>query len=235
VEGAFGVRADPLSLGSEPAVPDLIVHGPPSSGRAVLLLPGFGDTSAVFTDRLDLIDPDGQWMVAVAEPVTRGPEGPMWYVVDEHGPDPEGVASATAAIDRALDEVARLAEIARTDVVIGGHSQGGAAALATLLDPTCGPPPAAAVVLAGYLPHREGLLDGTRVDARPVLAGHATRDRAGEIVRGRSAGRGLGRWGADVTWREVDGGHRLGPHLLAPLRDWLADLAAGRRPEPSPP
>ncbi len=223
MEDPVGLRphlSDPL-----PLAPDLVLHGPPSPGRAVLLLPGYGDTSAVFTDHLDLIDPGGAWLVAVAEPFADGDHGPMWYQVDDDGPDPEGVARAAAAIDAALDQVAGAAGIDRSAVVLGGHSQGGAAALATSLDPALGSPPAAIAALAAYLPHREGGLDGSRVEGRSVLLVHGTDDRAVEPIRGRGAARALERWGARVDWHDVLGGHRLGAHLLEPLARWLARMA----------
>lgn len=230
MEDPVGLRphlSDPL-----PVTPDLVLHGPPSPGRAVLLLPGYGDTSAVFTDRLDLIDPDSAWLVAVAEPFVEGPHGPMWYTVDDDGPDPDGVARASAAIDAAVDQVARIAGIDRSAVVIGGHSQGGAAALATSLDPAFGSPPAAIAALAAYLPHREGGLDGSRVDGRSVLMVHGVDDGAVEPIRGRGAARALERWGARVDWHDVAGGHRLGAPLLEPLARWLSAMveASGSSP-----
>jgi phospholipase/carboxylesterase len=202
----------------------------------VLVLPGYGDTSAVITRRLHLIDPDRRWTVVVAEPVDTGPAGPMWYAVDEDGPDPAGVERTVASVALALDEVARLAGVARTDVVLAGYSQGGAAALATLLDPTSGPPPAAVGVLAGYLAHRDDdRLDLARAAGRPVLFAHGRDDDMVDPLRGRGAAKALHRGGARVTWAEVAGSHRLGPGLLAPLAAWLADLAAGRAPHDPPP
>ncbi|MCU0311489.1 MAG: hypothetical protein MUE36_11175 [Acidimicrobiales bacterium] len=178
-----------------------------------------------FTAHLERIDPARRWLVAVAEPYLVGPHGPLWYTVDEHGPDPDGVARATAAVDAAVAVVAEAAGIEKGEVVLGGHSQGGAAALATSLDPALGAPPRAVVALAAYLPHRDGGLDGERMAGRPALFAHGLDDAVMDPIRGRGAARALERWGARVEWEDVPGGHRLGPDLLDPLARWLDGLA----------
>jgi predicted esterase len=234
VEGPDGLR--PHLSPTPPASPTVEFHGDPSAGRALLLLPGYGDTAAVFSRRLHLIDPDHRWTVAIAEPATQGPDGPLWYTVGDDGPDAAGLSQAVDGIEAALDTTSVRAGVARDQIVLVGYSQGGAAALATLLDPTTGDPPLAVGVLAGYLAHRDAdHLDLTRAAHRPVLVAHGTDDTMVETLRGRSAARVLHRHDASVTWSEAPGGHRLGRHLLAPLADWLATLADGDRPAPSAP
>jgi predicted esterase len=232
VEAGLRVRASPLT---DTGPPDLQFHGPPSRGRAVLVLPGYGDRPELVSSRLDLIDPDGDWFVAVAAPVAEGPDGPMWYLVDEDGPHLAGLARAVASVSVGLDVVAAEAGVERSEVVLVGYSQGGALALATALDPSSGPPPPAAAMLAGYLVNRDdGDLAFERVAGRPVLVGHGADDHVVETMRGRSAAKVLHRKGALVTWSEVVGGHRFGPDLLGPLRTWLAALAAGATPHDPP-
>ena len=227
-------RLRPHQLSAEP-LPALEIHGPPSSGRAVLALPGYGDTASVVSRHLDLIDPTGAWTIAVAEPPATGPHGPMWYLVDDDGPDPEGVAASVAAVAAAREAVAAHAGTSPADVVLVGYSQGGATALATLLDPGAGPAPRAVASLAGYLPHRDDPhLDLTRAAGVAVLVAHGRDDDMVEPLRGRSAAKVLTRAGAAVTWAEVGGGHRLGPDLVDALARWLADLAAGRTPSAPP-
>jgi predicted esterase len=140
------------------------------------------------------------------------------------------------AIATALDVVSDHTGVARADIVLAGYYQGGAAALATMLDPTTGPPPRAVGALAGYLAHRDdGHLDLTRATHRSVLLAHGTDDTMVETIRGRGAARALHRHHASVTWVEAPGGHRLGRHLLDPLASWLDTLADGDHPAPSPP
>lgn len=235
MEGPLGLRTDPLS-GPAPVTPELTFHGPPTTGRAVLVLPGYGDTATVVTRRLHLIDPSGRWRVAVAEPAWTGPHGPQWYTVDSEGPDPDGVTSAVQAVDRALDVVATATGVPRDAVVLVGYSQGGATALATALDPGTGPAPAAVGLLAGYLVHRDDdQLDLSRSHGRPVLVAHGRDDDMVDPLRGRAAAKALHRGGAVTSWQEVAGSHRLGPSLLAPLASWLDALADGRAPHDPPP
>lgn len=227
MEAGERVRAPALSA----PTPHLELHGPPSRGRAVLLLPGFGDTAKVFTSRLELIDPDGAWTVAVATPIDEGRHGPLWYRVDDDGPVLDEVARAVASVAVALDAVAEAAAVPRDEVVLAGYSQGGALALATLLDPTSGPAPRAVGVLAGYLAHRDSdVMDLGRAEGRPVLVAHGTDDRTVEPLRGRGAAKALHRGGALVSWADVAGTHRMGPDLLGALRRWLAALAADETP-----
>lgn len=234
MEGPVGLR--PHLSPDIPTVPKIEFHGSPAAGRAALLLPGYGDTSAVFSRRVHLIDPDDRWAIAVAEPIADGPDGPMWYSVDDDGPDPEGLTATVDAIATALESTSDHTGVGRSDIVLVGYSQGGAAALATMLDPTTGTPSRAVGVLSGYLAHRDdAFLDLTRAAHRSVLMVHGSDDTMVDTIRGRSAARALHRHGASVTWVEARGGHRLGTHLLGPLASWLDDLAEDRVPAPSPP
>ena len=190
-----------------------------------MLLPGYGDTSAAFTAHLAVIDPAQEWVVAVAEPHRVGPDGPLWYTVDEDGPDPQGVAETAVAVAAAIAVVAETAAIDPAEVVLAGHSQGGAAALATCLDPAAGRRPRAVAALASYLPHRDDGIDPTRAVGLPALFVHGLDDRVMDPIRGRGAARAFERWGAQVEWEDVAGGHRLGPALLTPLARLLSRLA----------
>ena len=191
-----------------------------------MLVPGYGDRPEVFRDQLSLIDPDGHWYVVIAHPPVDGPHGPMWYPGDHDGPGHDQIADAVASLDATVDLVATEAGLARRQVVLVGHSQGGAVALATTLDPSAGPSVRAVGVLAGFLANRpDDALDLDRVRHTPLLFVHSPDDPTIDLLRGRSAAKALGRAGADVTFVEVTGEHRLGPELAAPLGGWLAQLA----------
>jgi predicted esterase len=211
---------------SDVTVVDLERHGSPNAGRAVLLLPGYADGPEVFRRQLALIDPDERWFVVIAHPVRTGPHGPMWYFADENGPVPTHLAESVAAVAAALGTVAAESGLDRSDVVLAGHSQGGALCLATALDPGTGTPPRAVGVLGGYLPDRDdGQLALDRLAGTPVLVAHSPDDETIDYLRGRSASKALGRAGADVRFVEVGGEHRLGPDLARPLGAFLAELA----------
>jgi predicted esterase len=202
--------------------------------RILVLLPGFCDEPSTWTEHLELIDPDRRWHVAVPRPPVQTRGGPAWYRVSADGPNPTEITDSIAAIAELIASLLEQHALTAEDLVVVGFSQGGATALATLLDPSTDVRPAAAAVLAGYLPHREAGLDISRLAGRPVLFVHGTDDEMMELIRGRSAAKALERAGAVVTWTEVESRHRLGAPLLNPLRAWLDAVSRGTLPSGPP-
>ncbi len=168
--------------------------------------------------------------MAVARPRLATSNGPIWFPVDADGPVESELAASVAAVDGVAVELLDELGLTPEALVTVGFSQGGALALATLLDPSVAAPPSAVGVLAGYLPHRTTGLELGRSGGLPVLLAHGRDDETIDPIRGRAAAKALGRSGALVTWVDVDGGHRLRAPLVEPLVDWLAALAAGERP-----
>jgi len=212
-----------------------IRRGPASPERLLVLLPGYGDTPEPFLDRAATFDPNEQWLIVVVEPQTQSERGPYWYDVDENGPDPIALAAALASIDELCASL--LAETGLSDdaLVVAGFSQGGALALAHLVDPTSTITPSAAAALAAYLPSRDdALIDLSRASQRPVLFAHGEDDELVEPIRGRSAAKAFHRADALTTWSEVRGGHRFDTPLTDQLATWLTALSRGERPH-SPP
>lgn len=201
------------------------------SPRLLVLLPGYGDRPERFIARVDDLDPSNQWSVVVLEPRLPRETGPYWYDVDADGPLTSELDGSVDAVRRELAALSSLTGIDAASMVLVGFSQGGALAMALLLDPDHDPAPAAVAVLAGYLPHRaDSAVDLTRAEGRPVLLAHGRDDELIEPLRGRSAARALQRAGAAVTWVETEGGHRFDDPLIAPLRAWLAALARDEIP-----
>jgi len=204
-----------------------LVERPPAgpTERILLLLPGYGDGPDTLVTLVDRLDPEQRWHVAVARPPLRTPDGPAWFTVTEAGPDPAELAASVASIDRTIARLLEQCELAAGRAVLGGYSQGGAAALAAALDPTVVARPGAVAALAAYLPHRDTDQDPALAAGVPVLVAHGEEDEVVDPILGRSAARVLERAGAAVTWRRVPGDHRPGAALVDVLRDWLADRA----------
>lgn len=198
--------------------------------RLLVLLPGYGDEPAVFTDHLAAIDPMGEWQVAIVRPPLVTPEGPAWFRVADDGPVADDIAAAIEHLCTTCTEAIARLGLDPDHVVLAGYSQGGAMALATATDPTIPVRPGAVAALAAYLPHRETDQDATLLAGRPVLVAHGADDEIVDALLGRSAAKALERAGAQVTWAEVDGGHQLGPHLVDALRAWLDTLPAPTAP-----
>ena len=202
-----------------------------TAGRVLVLLPGYADRPERLLDRVDEFDPDGRWTVVALEPIRSMDAGPYWYEVTDRGPDDDQVDAAVAHVLAACASIATANGIPVSSLVLAGFSQGGALALATVLDPSAVEVPGAIAVLAGYLPPRtDDALDLGRAAGRPALLAHGADDEVVATVRGRSAARALQRAGALVSWAEVDAGHRFAGPLLEPLREWLAALARDEHP-----
>jgi len=132
-----------------------IRRGPTTPERLLVLIPGYGDTPEPFLDRASMFDPNEQWLVVVVEPQTPSERGPYWYDVDENGPDPDALASALAGIDSLCTALLTETGLSEDELIIAGFSQGGALALAHLVDPTSTVTPRAVAALASYLPSRD--------------------------------------------------------------------------------
>ena len=202
--------------------------------RLLVLLPGFGDEPAMFSDHLDSIDPDRRWHVVIARPPVATTEGPAWFTVGDDGPDPEQLAGSVEVLASALADLLDRFGLGPEALVLGGFSQGGAMALAAALDPGLAARPGAVAALAAYLPHREADQDQTLLAGRPVLVAHGVDDEVVDTLLGRSTAKALHRSGAVVTWAEVDSGHTAAGPLLDALRTWLAALVAGALPSAPP-
>lgn len=202
-----------------------IRRGPERPERVLILVPGYRDRPEPFLERAVDFDPTERWLVVAVEPLQSAPGGPFWYDVDENGPDPVALAAALLAIDALCTSVLDETGLTEDDLVVAGFSQGGALALAHLIDPTSSVHPGAVAVLAGYLPSRDDdFIDLSRSAGRPVLFAHGEDDELIEPIRGRSASKAVHRAGGAVTWAEVEGGHRFERPLTEVLAAWLDGL-----------
>jgi predicted esterase len=172
------------------------------------------------------IDAERTVVLTPRGPIETG-VGPSWF---DEGSD---LATALDAVDDLIDEQAAKLGVPRASVVVGGLSQGGAAALALALRRNHRPSVGAAFCVSGFLlPPDQVDYDFARAAGVPVLVSHGTDDEVVAIQQGRSAARTLERNALRVRFREHAGvGHELDPAELADVRDWLAELGAGERSE----
>lgn len=212
-----------------------IRRGPVTPERVLVLIPGYGDRPEPFLERASSFDPNEHWLIVTVEPQTPSDRGPYWYDVDENGPDPVALGAAVGAIDALCVSVLAETGVSENELVVVGFSQGGAIALAHLVDPTSLVTPRATAALAAYLPSRDDhLIDLSRAAGRPVLFAHGEEDELIEPIRGRSASKALHRADALVTWKEVSGGHRFDTPLTSELAIWLDAVARGEQPHTPP-
>lgn len=212
-----------------------IRRGPSAPERLLVLIPGYGDRPEPFLERAATFDPNEQWLIVVLEPLTSSERGPYWYNVDENGPDSVALAASLTSIDALCASLLAETGLSEDTLVVAGFSQGGALALAHLVDLNSAVTPSAVAALASYLPSREErLIDLSRASQRPVLFAHGEDDQLVEPIRGRSASKAFHRAGALVTWSEVGGGHRFDTPLTSELATWLEALAVGEQPHAPP-
>lgn len=212
-----------------------IRRGPARPERVLVVLPGYGDRPEPFLDRAPAFDPHEQWLVVVVEPHHQSERGPYWYDVDENGPDPIALANAISSLDTLCASLLHEVDGTSNNLVVAGFSQGGALALAHLVDPTATVQPGAVATLSGYLPSRdEQLIDLSRTTQRPLLFAHGEDDELIEPLRGRSAAKAVHRAGGSVSWTEVTGGHRFDQPLTDALERWLTALTRGDTPSAPP-
>lgn len=202
----------------------------------LVLLHGFEDDPARLATVAEDIDPTGG-TISVLSP--RGPHespgGPSWLAgVD---PEPDDVAAVLDQLDAVIDETCGRLGIERGSVVIGGFSQGGAAALALSLRAGDRPSVGGCFVLAGFLwpPSAVDYSFDRAAGVLPVLVVHGEDDASVPVQQGRSAARLLDRRGVAVTYREHAGaGHDLDPRYLADVKAWLAAVVRGEQPADPP-
>ena len=131
-------------------------------------------------------------------------------------------------VARFVDEAVAAYDADPARVYVAGFSQGAIMALAALLTAPARIAGVAAMsgrLLPEVLPHAAPA-DALR--GKPVLVVHGTADETLGVHLARSARDTLGGFPLDLTYRELDMGHRVTPESLGVVSDWLtARLDAG--------
>ncbi len=199
-----------------------------SAGVSVVVaLHGFEDDPADLAASFAPITGRGLVVVTPRAPVAA-PAGPAWFTSDDAGPVEAELHLSLEAIAVEVDRAAAEHGVDRSAVVLGGFSQGGAAALAFALHDAGGAQPLGGLFcISGYLLHAESVpydIAGLAAGGTPVLVVHGTDDEVVAVQQGRSAARLLERRGVAARFVEADGGHHLGPVAIDALGDWLDHL-----------
>ncbi len=148
---------------------------------------------------------------------------PAWFDIHTFGDNGEedwqGLAETCDSIDALLEALARRG-FPPERVVLGGFSQGGAAALHYL----CRNPDSlrGVFVLSGYLPRGEKLPLSSRV---PVLLVHGKLDMTLPVHYARLSRQRLEAAGFHIEWREhARLGHSIDEKVLVDLSKWLEEI-----------
>lgn len=206
--------------------------------RLLVLIHGYGESSAMLTDRLDELDPAARF-VAVAPTGPFEKKGrPIWHRA-LGGENPDAVRQFLVShrlLHEFVDHMGRQLGFARPDAVVGGFSQGAGLAVALTIAPLGRPRPAGCLAFCGFAPPVPGLRVPTaeRVGT-PIFLTAASADRFMTVDVGRQSADLLAGLGAPVTYHELDGGHEITDEAVAQAASWIDEVLAGGRPSTSLP
>jgi len=217
----------------------------PASQRLLLLAHGFGADEHDLAGLVSYLDPEGRYAVVLPRgPLeVAGAAGFSWYDVGSPGADggagseaPDGFTTALAALDALLDEACAEQDLARTEAIVGGFSQGAGLALALALGSEPASRPCAVLAMSPFLPDGNSLGLGQRsLAAAPVLVQHGTNDPLVPVKRSRDLARALRTVGVPIVYREYPMEHHVVPESLRDAREWMRRVTVGEVPdEPIP-
>jgi thioredoxin 1 len=219
------------------------IVGPPTAERVLLLVHGYGADERDLGGVLPYLDPEGRFLAVLPRGPVAAPPGFAWFDLDSVQPDHVTDATFSAALeelDDLLDTVCAEHDLARSEAVVGGFSQGGALALALGLRRSDRAHPAGVLAFSAYLPDVDGVeLDWDAAQSIPVLVQHGTEDPLIPVeVGGRALARGLMEHGVPTTYSEFPMAHSVAMAGLEEAHAWLLAVSAGEQPSapmPEPP
>jgi phospholipase/carboxylesterase len=164
------------------------------------------------------------------------PQGPLTVPIGQHAvgygwfpltmgqpPDVPAIVSARDKLRAFLDAAINRYPIDGKKLVVLGFSQGGVMAHSlALAEPERF---AGVAVLSSWLP-KELLSLFSQADGKqlpPILVQHGSLDELIEIARARDSIEALRGLSSQVTYREYDMAHEIGPKSLGDLTEWLQE------------
>lgn len=200
----------------------------PATGRRaplLLLLHGIGSNELAMAGLAPAFDPR-LIVVSVRAPLASGPYAFEWFPMTfgPTGPivDPAETATAWRRMADFVDEVVAAYDADPDRVFVGGFSQGGMVALATLL--TSPGRVRGALCLSGHLVPDviRSAAPPDSLAGKPVLVTHGRFDRTLDVELGRRAAAELRQLALDVTYREFDLDHTTNEASIAWVGSWLS-------------
>lgn len=199
---------------------------PGPGGRLMVLVHGYGADEHDLAPLAPLYDPAGEFFaVCPRGPNSVFPYGAGWYDRDEGGNiDEAGFVASIDRLDATVDAVCADHGFQRSEAVVIGFSQGGAATLALALRESPSTRPAAIACLSGMLQEPDAMpYAWGATDLPPVYVQHGTVDPMVGIERGHHVRDTLTAHGLDVSYDDYEMGHEIRPESILDLRTWLAD------------
>jgi predicted esterase len=212
-----------------PPLSHTVVRRDGDGSRLMVLLHGYGEPASDLTDRLDLIDPSGRFVVAVPQAPFARRGRRNWHGPMSGGlPAQEQFLASQVALDDLLGALESDLGLAASDAVVGGFSQGGGLALGLLLGADVRHRPAAGFGVCSFPPFVQGYrVDRSAVAGRPYFLSSARQDHFASIDMSRSCAALLCETGMDLTYVESDGAHEMTDTAAAQIGAWLAAVGRG--------
>lgn len=191
----------------------------------VLLLHGYGSDEADLLGLAEYLDPRCR-VISARAPLQLPMGGNAWFPLDMTD---EGIRPDFAAADSSLQQLSELlTQIQQTagndgqDTVILGFSQGGAMAIALLLERAADI--AGVAFLSGlWSRDRMPVTPPNGVGGTPVLQTHGRMDPVIPIDAARDSQQMLQELGVDLTYREYDMAHQINAECLRDVSVWLTE------------
>jgi phospholipase/carboxylesterase len=197
----------------------------------LLLLHGVGSNEHSMARHADAFD-DRFLVVSARSPLEFGPESFGWFHVSFTADGPVIVANEAEAgwkhIAGFIDEVVDAYDVDRERVFVSGFSQGAIMALATLLtspDRVAGVAAMSGRLLPEVLPHAA---PAEKLRGKPVLIVHGRHDERLGVHFARSAREKLAAFPIEMTYEEIEIGHRMTPESIRLVADWLSRQLSAR-------
>ncbi|WP_426574508.1 alpha/beta hydrolase [Aquihabitans sp. McL0605] len=199
--------------------------------RLLVLLHGYGESPADLSDRLDLIDPGGDFCAVVPDAPFERRSRAIWHRGTNAGIEAEEqFLVSLAALDALLGELEDELGLPSAEAVVGGFSQGGGLALGLLLGADVRRRPAAGFGICSFPPFVRGFrVDRAAAAGHPYFLSSARQDHFAPIESSRAGAALIRDSGLDLTYVESEGEHVMTDEAAGQVGLWLAALQRGER------
>ena len=201
-------------------------HSKEAETRGIILLHGYGSHMGDLAGLAQMIGDNKYTFFCPNAPIEMdvgyGQKGYSWYAMDQTG-GTSRVDEALVYLDATLTEITSRFNINRTDLVIGGFSQGGMLAIHAGL--------ASGIIFKGVIAMSAKLVSESSIMSTqtPVFISHGSNDQVVSVNEGRRARDVLENAGHVVTYREYPMAHEINSACLKDLNTWLNALFQGNQ------
>ena len=201
-------------------------RGKEAENRAIILLHGYGSHMGDLAGLAQTIG-DNKYMffcpnAPIEIDIGYGQKGYSWYAMEPSAGTAK-VDEAIVYLDATLTEITARFNINRSDLVIGGFSQGGMLAIHAGL--------ASGITFKGVIAMSAKLVSESSIMSTqtPVFISHGSNDQVVSGNEGRRARDVLESAGHIVTYREYPMAHEINSVCLKDLNTWLNALFQGNQ------